>query len=174
MTRTPSDDIRFGQDPADSERLMRAWQLTRPDPQPMGWERVWQTAQRRAATQKPAATDVTGGPWIRWAIAASLLIGVTAFALRERLSNGDLQPGITVATQDPTIVNSIDPLAIQGLAIDLGEDDALAVIRTGYEECPLPKPCVDSVRIYGAGDSGEASLASNFELLNAFESIANE
>jgi hypothetical protein len=174
MTRTHSDDIRFGQDPADSERLIHAWQLTRPDPQPMAWERVWRTAQGRAAAQPPAASDITGAPWTRWAIAASLLIGLTAFALRERLSNDDRTAGITVANEDRSTEVPVEPAEIQGLAIDLGEDDALAVIRTGYEECPLPKPCVDSVRIYGAGDSGEASLASNFEMLNAFESIANE
>lgn len=174
MTRTHSDDIRFGQDPADSERLIRAWQITSPDPQPMQWDRVWRTALIRSAAGEPVAVGGFRCSWIRSAVAASLLIGLTAFALRGRLANDDRPAGIPVANQDRSEESLIEPSAIAGFAIDLGEDDSLAVIRTGYEECPLPNPCVDSVRTYAAGDTGETSLASNFELLNAFESIAND
>jgi len=38
----------------------------------------------------------------------------------------------------------------------------------------MPNPCVESVETYGSSDPESGTLASNFQLLNEFESIATE
>lgn len=175
MNRNLADDTRFGQDPADSEPLIRAWHATRPALRTVRWNEFWANARHKAAAPEPGPLGPTGGkPLLRVALAASLVICLAAFALRHRLESDDRKAGVSLAVQEIQMDPSTQALTIEDVSIDLGEDDSLAVIRTGYAECPLPNPCVEAVRAYVPGESGEASLASNFQLLNEFESIATE
>lgn len=165
----------FGQDPEDSELLIRHWNETRPATPGLEWNAFWESVCHEAANPADSAGigKRIGGSSLRRALAASLLIGLTIAGLRPFAPDRGESPelvergGSTVATTD----------AISGLAsvsIDLEEVDALAVIRVGYEECPMPNPCVESVEGYLANGSESSSLASNFQLLNEFESIASE
>ena len=81
---------------------------------------------------------------------------------------------MTIAEHAQESPVSGDSLRDPQVSIDLGENDSLAVIRVGYEECPMPNPCVESVETYGSSDPESGTLASNFQLLNEFESIATE
>jgi len=109
------------------------------------------------------------------ALAASLLIGLTIFGFRTFPRTDDLNGRpISVAAHGQEAPGTGDSQRESIVSIDLGENDSLAVIRVGYEECPIPNPCVESVESYASNGPDNSALASNFQLLNEFESIASE
>lgn len=175
MTGHDRDNMRFGQDPADSERLLRSWNETRPEPVEGDWNSFWASAQSEAARRNLQPGQVSGGSQLKLALAASLLIGLSIAGFRTFPRTDDLTGRpvtVAAATQESSVTG--DPLPDPQVSIDLGENDSLAVIRVGYDECPMPNPCVESVETYAPSGPESGMLASNFQLLNEFESIASE
>lgn len=175
MTGRDRGNMRFGQDPADSERLLRSWNETRPVTAETDWGVFWASARSEAARRNLRPGLVSGGSRLRLALAASLLIGLSIAGFRNFPRTDDLTgQRVTIAEHAQESPVSGDSLRDPQVSIDLGENDSLAVIRVGYEECPMPNPCVESVETYGSSDPESGTLASNFQLLNEFESIATE
>ncbi|MBI1322166.1 hypothetical protein GC170_03125 [bacterium] len=175
MTGHDRENLRFGQDPADSDRLLRSWNETRPEPVEADWSSFWASAQNEAARRNLQPGQVSGGIRLKLALAASLLIGLSIAGFRNFPRTDELTGGpvtIVAGTQESSVIG--DSIRDPQVSIDLGENDSLAVIRVGYEECPMPNPCVESVETYASSGSENGALASNFQLLNEFESIASE
>lgn len=174
MSVSDHENLRFGQDPADSELLLRSWNETRPTTSEADWHSFWERTARAAAHDGPSRPFSRAAEYLRPALAASLLIAVTFAGLRTiDRSNSDFgRSGISIADASGSGVDSavVEP----SVSIDIGENDSLAVIRVGYEECPMPNPCVESIETYSPAGSDNTALASNFQLLNEFESIATE
>ncbi len=168
------DNTKFGQDPADTE-LLRSWNETRPVAAESDWNQFWTNARSEAARRNLHPGQVSGGSRLGLALAASLLIGLTIFGFRTfpRTDELDVRP-VSVATHGQKPSDAGDSQRDSVVSIDLGENDSLAVIRVGYEECPIPNPCVESVESYASTGPDSSALASNFQLLNEFESIASE
>lgn len=175
MTGLDRENMRFGQDPADSERLLRSWNETRPVTGEADWASFWANAQSEAARRNLQPGQVSGGSQLKLALAASLLIGLSIAGFRNFPRTDDLtgRP-VTIASYSQESSATGDVIQAPQVSIDLGENDSLAVIRVGYEECPMPNPCVESVETYASAESENGMLASNFQLLNEFESIASE
>lgn len=175
MTGLDRERLKFGQDPADSELLLRSWNETRPASPKADWSTFWASARTEATRRNLQPGQVSGGILLRTALAASLLIGLTIAGFRNFPRTGVLaDPSVSIAGhgRDASVLGE-SPVTPQ-VSIDLGENDSLAVIRVGYEECPMPNPCVESVESYASSEAESGTLASNFQLLNEFESIASE
>lgn len=171
MPGTDRVDTKFGEDPADSESLLRTWNETRPEPAGHDWHAFWESTCRKAGPLETATPR--GGSWLRPALAASLLICLSIAAWRSNRS----QPVTNVIANRslPHASTEADSSTqVAAVSIDLGEIDSLPIIRVGYADCPMPSPCVESVETYSSNGTDATALASNFQLLNDFESIATE
>ncbi|MFM7131622.1 MAG: hypothetical protein ACKO85_10890 [Isosphaeraceae bacterium] len=163
---------RFGTSPDDPQNLVKAWHETRPAVADTDWAPLWQSAVGRAASAP--VTEGHGGLYypVRLALAASLLVaawvGWQALATPEANTPGEM----AIASQSLTkqaLAESIPHL----VKIDLQEADDLAIIRLDDQQCTADAPCLETVEADTA-QSGGTAIASNFQLFNDLESIAND
>lgn len=163
---------RFGTSPDDPQNLVKAWHETRPAVADTDWAPVWQSAVGKAATTP--ATNGHGGldhP-VRLALAASILVAawVGWQALATPTANMPDAPAVVSQTYSDKALAEAMPHLVK---IDLQEADDLAIIRLDDQKCTADAPCLETVEADTA-DSGGTAIASNFQLFNELESIAND
>lgn len=164
--------IRFGNTSADPQELVEAWHETRPGVAEADWNSLWQKAVGQAASD--ASTNDTGSSYLlgKITLAASLLVAARlGWQMTESPTNQS--PEIQAVVSQDHQAREVTDLSPQLVLIDLQEADDLAIIRLDDQRCTPEAPCLETVEAATA-ESGGTAIASNFQLFNDLESIAND